>query len=144
MLGQLVLTAQGRRDACTITGTDYPTRDGTGLRDYIHVWDLALAHVRAVERFDDVLDAVGEPSAVQARRRRGCHGTGVGRCRRERPWPAGAVQEALRRPGDVPGAYANVDRARDLLGWTARSSLRDGVESAFRWAAKRAHVVGYD
>ena len=41
VLGQLVLAAQGRRDAFQITGTDYPTRDGTGLRDYIHVWDLA-------------------------------------------------------------------------------------------------------
>ena len=49
MLGQLVMAAQGQRDAFQITGTDYPTRDGTGLRDYIHVWDLALAHVRAVE-----------------------------------------------------------------------------------------------
>src|SRR3712207_352508 len=64
VLGQLVLAAQGRCDAFTITGTDYPTRDGTGMRDYIHVWDLALAHVRAVERFDDVLNAVGEPSVV--------------------------------------------------------------------------------
>jgi UDP-glucose 4-epimerase len=54
------------------------------------------------------------------------------------------VREAPRRPGDVTGAYANVDRARDLLGWTARFSLADGVESAFRWAAKRASVLGYD
>jgi len=145
VLGQLVLAAQGRCDAFTITGTDYPTRDGTGMRDYIHVWDLALAHVRAVERFDDVLDAVGEPSVVINL------GTGEGVTVRDlvdvvesvlgRPVP---VQEAPRRPGDVPGAYANVDRARDLLGWTARSSLRNGVESAFRWAAKRAHVLGYD
>jgi UDP-glucose 4-epimerase len=54
------------------------------------------------------------------------------------------VREAPRRPGDVTGAYANVDRARDLLGWSARSSLREGVDSAFRWAAKRAQVLGYD
>ena len=51
------MAAQGQRDAFAVTGTDYPTRDGTGLRDYIHVWDLALAHVRAVEVFDEVLDA---------------------------------------------------------------------------------------
>ena len=43
----------------------------------------------------------------------------------------------------MTGAYANVDRARDLLGWTARSSLQDGVASAFAWAAKRAQVLGY-
>ena len=145
VLGQLVLAAQGRRDAFAITGTDYPTRDGTGLRDYIHVWDLALAHVCAVERFDEALAAVGEPSVLINL------GTGEGVTVRElvevvesvlgQPVP---VREAPRRPGDVTGAYANVDRARDLLGWTARSSLRDGVESAFRWAAKRAEVLGYD
>ena len=63
VLGQLVMAARGLKDAFTITGTDHPTRDGTGIRDYIHVWDLAQAHVRAVERFDDVLAAVGAPRA---------------------------------------------------------------------------------
>jgi len=145
VLGQLVLAAQGRRDAFEITGTDYPTRDGTGLRDYIHVWDLALAHVCAVERFDEVLAAVGEPSVIIN------VGTGAGVTVRElvgvvesvlgQPVP---VREAPRRPGDVAGAYANVDRARKLLGWTARSSVRDGVESAFRWAERRRHVLGYE
>ena len=58
VLGQLVMAARGQRDGFTITGTDHPTRDGTGMRDYLHVWDLARAHVRAVERFDDVLASV--------------------------------------------------------------------------------------
>src|SRR6476660_6860198 len=62
VLGQLVMAARGQKDAFTITGTDNPTRDGTGLRDYIHVWDVARAHVRAVERFDEVIAAAGEPS----------------------------------------------------------------------------------
>ena len=64
VLGQLVMAARGLKDTFTITGTDHPTRDGTGIRDYIHVWDLAQAHVRAVERFDDVLATVGAPSTV--------------------------------------------------------------------------------
>jgi UDP-glucose 4-epimerase len=145
VLGQLVLAAQGRRDAFEITGTDYPTRDGTGLRDYIHVWDLALAHVCAVERFDEVLAAGGEPSLIINL------GTGKGVTVRElvkvvegvlcQPVP---VREVLRRPGDVTGVFANVDRARDLLGWTAQSSLADGVASAFAWASKRSEVLGYD
>src|SRR5207237_7181351 len=58
VLGQLVMAAQGQKDAFTITGTEHPTRDGTGIRDYIHVWDLAQSHVVAVERFDQVLDKV--------------------------------------------------------------------------------------
>jgi UDP-glucose 4-epimerase len=53
------------------------------------------------------------------------------------------VRAAPRRDGDTAGAFANVDKARDLLGWSARSSLLDGVESAFRWAARRRQVLGY-
>lgn len=144
VLGQLVLASEGRRDAFQIKGTDYPTRDGTGLRDYIHVWDLALAHVRAVERFDDVLEQVGAPVSIVN------VGTGQGVTVRElvraveqlvgRPVP---IQEATRRPGDTAGAYANVDLARQLLGWTARSSLEDAVASALRWSARREQVLGY-
>jgi UDP-glucose 4-epimerase len=144
VLGQLVLAAQGRREAFQITGTDYPTRDGTGLRDYIHVWDLALAHVAAVEQLDVLLDRVGRTSAVIN------VGTGRGVTVREliqaaetvlgRPVP---VREAARREGDVAGAYAAVDRARDWLAWSARSTLVDGVGSTFAWAAKRQRVLGY-
>ena len=64
VLGQLVLAATGQRDAFTITGTDHPTKDGTGVRDYLHVWDLAQAHVAAVERFDAVLEQTGTTSTV--------------------------------------------------------------------------------
>ena len=64
VLGQLVMAARGLKDHFTITGTEHPTPDGTGIRDYIHVWDLARAHVRAVERFDEVLAEVGAPSTV--------------------------------------------------------------------------------
>ena len=64
VLGQLVMAARGQKDSFTITGTEHPTRDGTGIRDYIHVWDLARAHVRAVERFDQVLAEAGGPSVV--------------------------------------------------------------------------------
>src|SRR5687768_10235185 len=64
VLGQLVMAAQGQKDAFTITGVEHPTRDGTGIRDYIHVWDLAQAHVTAVEGFDRVLRQVDAPSTI--------------------------------------------------------------------------------
>lgn len=57
------MAARGQKDAFTITGTDHPTRDGTGIRDYIHVWDLARAHVRAMEKFDQVIEAAGAPTS---------------------------------------------------------------------------------
>ena len=131
-------------DAFTLTGTDYPTRDGSGLRDYIHLWDLARAHVRAVEQLDDALERQGRPAlAVNV-------GTGQGVTVREliatvervagRPVP---VVEGPRRPGDSPGAFANVDRAHDLLGWRAELSLEDGVRSALQWLDRRAAVLGW-
>ena len=59
LLGKLVSVAKGEQDKFTLTGTDWPTRDGTGLRDYIHVWDVARAHVLAVERFDRAAAGLG-------------------------------------------------------------------------------------
>ena len=144
VLGQLVMAAQGLKDAFTITGTDHPTRDGTGIRDYIHVWDLAQAHVRAVERFDHALETVDAPSAVFN------VGTGDGVTVRELVKAFESVfgkdvpvREAPPRPGDAVGAYANVDRAREVLGWTASSSLEDGIASALAWSDRRQDVLGY-
>ncbi len=144
VLGQLLLAADGRRDAFEITGTDYPTRDGTGLRDYVHVWDLARAHVRAVDRFDDVLTQVGSPVVTVN------VGTGRGVTVRELvravelalgcPVP---VREGPRRPGDAAGAYANVDLARRLLGWSAESGLEEAVASGVQWFRHRRVVLGY-
>jgi UDP-glucose 4-epimerase len=101
----------------TITGTDWPTRDGSGLRDYIHVWDLALAHVAAVQAFDEVVPEKEPYRVINL-------GTGGGVTVRElvaafervtgEPLP---VVEADRRDGDQAGAFAVVDRAREELGW---------------------------
>ncbi|HET7387091.1 MAG TPA: UDP-glucose 4-epimerase GalE [Nocardioidaceae bacterium] len=145
ILGQLVMAAQGLKDAFTITGTEHPTRDGTGIRDYIHVWDLARAHVRAVEQFDAVLASVGAPSTVINL------GTGAGITVREMvaafesvygsPVP---VREAPPRPGDAVGAFANVDKAREVLGWTSSLSVEDGIASALAWGRKRKQVLGYE
>jgi len=144
VLGRLVMAAHGQTDGFTITGTDLPTRDGTGLRDYLHVWDLARAHVRAVERFDEVIEAAGAPSVVIN------VGRGDGVTVRElvaafervtgRTLP---INEAPPRPGDAVGAFANVDRARELLQWQTELDLDDAIESALAWADRRSEVLGY-
>jgi UDP-glucose 4-epimerase len=145
VLGQLVMAARGIKDTFTITGTDHPTRDGTGIRDYIHVWDLAQAHVRAVEKFDDVLRAVDAPSAIIN------VGTGSGVTVRElvasfervfgQKVP---VTEAPPRPGDAVGAFANVDRSAELLGWKTTLTLDDAIASALAWGEKRQEILGYE
>lgn len=144
VLGQLMLAALGKQRTFTITGTDYPTRDGTGIRDYIHVWDLARAHVAAVERFDTCLEAGGKPSTILNL------GTGAGVTVREMVDAVRAVcghhlvvEEGPRRSGDAAGAFANVDMATKLLGWRATSSLEEGIASALAWGEKRDQVLGY-
>lgn len=145
VLGQLVLAARGLKDSFTVTGVDWPTRDGTGIRDYIHVWDLARAHVRAIERFDDVLAAEDATSTILN------IGGGDGTTVREliaafervfgSPVP---LTEAGPRLGDVAGAYANADKAARLLDWRAELSIDDAIAAALAWADKRQEILGYE
>lgn len=140
-LGKLVDAALGRIPVFELTGTDLPTRDGTGLRDYLHVWDLARAHVAAVERFDD---ALGDASYLVLNL-----GSGTGSTVRElqaavervvgRPVP---THDAPPRPGDAVGAYANADRAAQLLGWRTELSLDDAIAHALEWAQRRPQLLG--
>lgn len=145
VLGQLVMAARGQKDAFTITGIEHPTRDGTGIRDYIHVWDLAKAHVRAIERFDEVIAAAGTPSVVIN------VGTGDGVTVRELVKAFENVfghevptREAPPRPGDAVGAFANVDRSAELLDWRTELSIEDAIASALAWGAKRQEILGYE
>jgi UDP-glucose 4-epimerase len=123
--------ASGRRPDVQVFGTDYPTPDGTCLRDYIHVTDLARAHVVGLQ----ALMARRIPSqAVNL-------GTGHGYSVREVIETVRRVtgrnfqvRETDRRPGDPPELVAAVDRAKQLLGWTAtESDLHNIVQTAWNW-----------
>jgi UDP-glucose 4-epimerase len=145
VLGQLVRAALGQQDAFTITGTDHPTPDGTGIRDYVHVWDVAQAHVRAIEQFDDVIDRVGAASVTMN------VGRGEGVSVRELVAAFERVfgsevptREAPPRPGDAVGAYANVDRIAELTGWRAEHSIDEAIASALAWSARRQEILGYE
>lgn len=120
----------------SVTGTGWPTRDGSGIRDYVHVWDLAAAHVAALQRFDDVL---GEQRCIAINL-----GTGTGTTVTELVAAFNdvvdepvAVRTADARPGDVAGAYTSSDRAKTLLGWTAEHTVAEGIADSLRWAAVR-------
>lgn len=145
VLGQLVQTAQGLKPAFTITGVNHPTRDGTGIRDYIHVWDVAQAHVRAVERFDAALARSGSTSLIMNL------GTGQGVTVRELVASFERVYgqkinvlEAPPRPGDAVGAYANVDLLTENLDWRAQYSLDEAISAALAWGRKRKSILGYE
>lgn len=128
----LLVTAWRERGTFTVTGTHWPTRDGSGIRDYVHVWDLALAHVAALERLDDVV-AAGQVLPVNL-------GTGTGTTVLElveafRQVAPGTVDVRLGepRPGDAAGTYTRSARAREVLGWAARYSLPEAIEHALQW-----------
>ncbi len=130
--------AQGKRHSIKIYGTDYPTHDGTCIRDYIHVSDLASAHLLA-------LDALSDHESLT------CNlGNGAGYSVREviaaarevtgHPIPADEVD---RRPGDAVILVADATRARQLLGWRPQiPDLRDIMASAWEWRSR--HPGGYD
>jgi UDP-glucose 4-epimerase len=142
VLGRLVEVALGRLPEFQITGVNWPTRDGSGIRDYIHVWDLAMAHLKAVERFDETLERTQStylPINL---------GTGRGVTVKElvaafeRVWGKPIPKrEAPPRPGDVAGAYASAERAFELLGWKAERSLEEGIESALEWGRRRGALL---
>jgi UDP-glucose 4-epimerase len=123
----------GKRSHVTIYGTDYPTVDGTGVRDYIHVEDLARAHVDAL----DYLRAGGASTALN------CgygHGYSVRQVLESVQRVAGkqlVIRESPRREGDPPLVIARTERIRSLIGWTPQLDDLDAIiESALRWEEK--------
>ncbi len=123
--------AAGRRPDVKIFGTDYPTPDGTCLRDYIHVSDLARAHVTGLRA---LLDGRVKSQAINLGTGRGYSVREVVECARRVTGREFTVRETLRRSGDPPVLVAAVNRAKELLGWTAvESDLDRIVASAWKW-----------
>ncbi|MFW7269135.1 UDP-glucose 4-epimerase GalE [Gluconacetobacter sp. Hr-1-5] len=136
LMPYLCQVAARQRDCLTIFGNDYPTPDGTGIRDYLHVMDLAEAHCAAVE----VALGTHGTHAVNL-------GTGTGHSVMELlhafenttgieiPYKIGA-----RRPGDAPSCYADPALAKTMLGWTAKRTLVDMCRDSWRWQFLSAKV----
>ena len=125
----VIEAALHRAPAVEILGSDYPTPDGTAIRDYIHVLDLSDAHLRAL----DHLRAGGSSEVLNV-------GTGVGSSVRQVIDTTQAVAErevpaivAPRRAGDPAAVWANSSRAEQVLGWKAQRGLPEIIASAWRW-----------
>ena len=133
----LAQVATGRRDALRIWGDDYPTPDGTGIRDYIHVTDLARAHVAALDRFATLEGAeaynIGTGRGVSVREMLDAFQRVVGR-----PLPH---EVHPRRPGDVAEMRADASKANRELGWQAEVGVDEMVRSL--WAWQSANPWGY-
>ncbi|MBA9078520.1 UDP-glucose 4-epimerase GalE [Rufibacter quisquiliarum] len=124
-------TAAGIRESLTVYGTDYDTPDGSCIRDYVHVVDLAKAHVAAIRRLEQENAAAFEVFNI---------GTGQGSSVLEvvkafekatdTPFP---YKTGPRRPGDVPAIYADVTKATEELGFKTSLSLQDSLASSWKW-----------
>nr|WP_329756483.1 SDR family NAD(P)-dependent oxidoreductase [Brucella melitensis] len=129
--------ATGRREKLNIWGNDYPTPDGTGVRDYIHVNDLAAGHLKALKKLDkpkcfavnlgtgqgySVLDVIKAFEHVSNREIK--------------------YEIAPRRPGDVAECYADPGFAKKFLGWSAEKNLREMCQDMWNWQSKNPN--GYE
>lgn len=128
-------TVIGMREQLSVFGNDYPTPDGTAIRDYIHVVDLAKAHVVALER----LLQKNNKEVVETFNL----GTGKGSSVLEVVQTFEKVSGkkvnhkiVARREGDITQAYANTDKANTVLGWQAQLSLAEALDSAWKWEQK--------
>ena len=134
LIPNVLKVALGQAPHCEIYGTDYPTPDGTCIRDYIHVIDLAQAHILAMQ-----------PGKVGAFNLGTGHGYSVRDVIQTCERVSGEAIKTLekpRRPGDPPRLVAAADRARSELGWKPRfTDLEQIVSSAWQW--HRAHPEGY-
>lgn len=134
----IMQVAVGRRDELVVFGDDYPTRDGTCIRDYIHVVDLAEGHVAALGALDSITGfravnlGTGTGSTVLEVLAAAARAVG-----REIPYRIGP-----RRAGDATACFADAQLAADLLGWRATRSLDDMCADAWRWQSANPHGYG--
>ena len=137
LVPRIMQVAAGQRDRLEVFGADYSTVDGTAVRDYVHVMDLAEGHVAALDA--DIAPAssrvynLGTGSGTTVLEMLAAAGEAVGR-----PIP---YELSGRRPGDVEASWADCTRARDELGWQARRSLPDML--ADHWNFVRHHPPGH-
>lgn len=135
LLPYITQVAVGRLKELQVYGGDYPTPDGTGVRDYIHVVDLADAHVRAVQKLTSNPGLVaynlgtGEGTSVMQMIHAFEEATGI-----KIPYKIVA-----RRPGDVTAAYADPSKAMRELAWTAERDLHDICRDSWNWQQKNPH-----
>ncbi|MGN6225931.1 MAG: UDP-glucose 4-epimerase GalE [Dyella sp.] len=129
--------AAGRREYLNVFGNDYDTADGTGVRDYIHVMDLARAHTDAL----DALNTCGESFTVNLGTGRGYSVLELVKAFELASGRLIPLRFCPRRAGDVGACYADPSRAAERLGWTAQFDLARMCEDAWRWQCRHPNGI---
>lgn len=145
VLGQMLLKYQGLIDKFKITGNDFPTPDGTGIRDYIHVWDIASAHVLALDKIEQICNGTGYDAGSRSKiiNLGTGKGTSVGELVRTFEEITGKSLEAEyapRRDGDVAGTFASNKLAKELLGWQLQYSITDAIKHDLEWLEHKKNL----
>ena len=122
-------TAVGKRDSLSVFGNDYNTHDGTGVRDYIHVMDLADGHVKALDKIKDFTEVMTINLGT---------GTGYSVLDMVNAFEKASGQKvpyriAPRRAGDIATCYADPGYAKEILGWEAKRSIKEMCEDTWKW-----------
>ncbi len=138
LMPYIAQVAIGKREALGVFGNDYDTPDGTGVRDYIHVVDLADGHVKALEKLKDAKVEIynlgtGKGSSVLEMLKGFSEAVG-----RELPY---IIKE--RRPGDIAQCYCSPEKAREELGWQAKFGLEEMCADAWNWQSKNPDGYNY-
>ena len=136
LMPYITQVATGERPHLNVFGADYPPRDGSGERDYIHVVDLAEAHALAVEH----ICAQNGSITVNLGTGRGTTVLELVKAFENATNRKVTLQTAPRRAGDVASCYADPARAEQLLGWKAKRGIEDMCRDAWRWEAKRVGI----
>lgn len=138
LLPFIMQVAVGRREKLSVFGNDYPTPDGTGVRDYIHVVDLAQGHLAALERLDEIEGCV----AVNLGTGRGYSVLEMIAAARNAVGKEIPYEVVGRRPGDASTVYADPSRALDVLGWKASRGLKEICADSWHWQSSNPEGFG--
>lgn len=137
LLPYISQVAVGRREMLSVYGDDYDTLDGTGVRDYIHVVDLAIGHLKALEN----ISALG-CEAINLGTGNGYSVLEVLRAFEKACGKDIAYQIQSRRAGDIASCYANAQKAQELLGWNTTKNINDMCSDAWNWQSKNLNGYG--
>ncbi|MDD5376748.1 MAG: UDP-glucose 4-epimerase GalE [Candidatus Gracilibacteria bacterium] len=134
LLPYILDVALGKREKVRVFGDDYPTIDGTGVRDYIDVNDLVDAHIAAYRKLEEISgDTNGSFTPVNIGTGRGTSVLEMIRMTEEATGKKVAFEKVGRRSGDLAEVYAGVDFAKEFLGWESEKTVKEGIESGWKF-----------
>jgi len=134
LMPYIAKVASGELDKVAVFGNDYPTLDGTGVRDYIHVVDLAKGHIAALDKVGTTegthIYNLGAGTGISVLELINAYGTS---CDKDLP-----IDIQPRRKGDAPASYADVSKANKELGWSCEKSVADMCQDSWRWVSNKS------